>query len=74
MPTLIPEDLATHLTGRPGSTIRRWAAEGRISRHGSGRGQVRYDADELPPKVVDEWTGAVTPAAAPPVPQRARTG
>lgn len=39
-------------TGRPLSTIRRWASEGRITRHGSGRNNVRFDVRELPPKSV----------------------
>ncbi|MBQ1164432.1 DNA-binding protein, partial [Streptomyces sp. A73] len=45
--------------GRPASTIRRWAAEGRIRRYGSGRGKVRYDLNELPLAVRDESTREV---------------
>lgn len=57
---LLPEDLAALYTGRPASTIRRWAAEGRIQRYGSGRGKVRYSVYELPGKTVDDWTGVTT--------------
>lgn len=68
---LVSEDLAAHYTGRPASTIRRWAAEGRITRHGSGRGNVRYDVFELPHAIRDEYTGdLLTPGLAPPMPQR----
>lgn len=65
---LIPVDLAAHYTGRPASTIRRWAAEGRITRYGTGRGQVRYDLDELPHAHRDE-TGELVVPDAPPLPQ-----
>jgi len=68
---LVSEDLAAHYTGRPASTIRRWAAEGRITRHGSGRGQVRYNVFELPHAPRDEHTGELlAPGATPPMPQR----
>lgn len=69
---LVPEDLAAYYTGRPASTIRRWAAEGRIQRHGSGRGKVRYNVFELPRKTVDDWTGEVTLGDPPPLPARVR--
>ncbi|WP_327307983.1 DNA-binding protein [Streptomyces sp. NBC_01298] len=69
---LVPEDLAAYYTGRPASTIRRWAAEGRIQRYGSGRGKVRYSVFELPHKTVDDWTGEVTVGEAPPLPAEAR--
>lgn len=65
---LLTEELAATYTGRPGVTIRRWAHEGRITRHGKGRGNVRYSVYELEPKVVDEATGRVTPAPPPPLP------
>lgn len=71
-PTLITEDMAAYTTGRPGSTIRRWASEGRITRHGHGRGQVRYDLHELPVATRDEYTGEILHRAdPPPLPQRA---
>lgn len=54
MPRLVPEDVAVIYTGRPPTTIRRWAHEGRISRYGKGRGKVRYDLLELP----SEWEDA----------------
>lgn len=67
-PFLVTEELAAIWTGRPASTIRRWAAEGRISRHGHGRGNVRYDLAELNAKTEDEG-GAVIPGTAPPLPK-----
>ncbi|WP_327066881.1 DNA-binding protein [Kitasatospora sp. NBC_01302] len=54
MPRLVPEDLAVAYTGRPATTIRRWAHEGRISRYGHGRGRVRYDLLELHSKTLDD--------------------
>ena len=48
---LVPEDLAAYWTGRPATTIRRWAAEGRLTRHGDParrRNGVLYDLAELP--------------------------
>lgn len=66
-PFLVTEELAALWTGRPASTIRRWAAEGRITRHGHGRGHVRYDLAELNAKTEDE-TGNVTPGVAPAMP------
>lgn len=65
-PRLVPEDLAVHWTGRPASTIRRWAMEGRISKYGTGRGNVRYDVGELHPAKRDEWTGEVIETGATP--------
>ncbi len=53
-PFLVSEEYAAIWTGRPPSTIRRWASEGRITRHGQGRGRVRYDLAELHPKTEDE--------------------
>lgn len=70
-PALVNEEAAAYYTGRPGATIRRWAHEGRITRYGSGRGNVRYDVHELPAKTVDEWTGEVTLGDPPPLPDRA---
>lgn len=69
-PFLVSEQYAVIWTGRPASTIRRWAAEGRISRHGHGRGNVRYDLAELNAKTEDE-DGNVTPGTAPAMPTAA---
>jgi hypothetical protein len=55
--TLITEDMAAHWAGRPGSTIRRWAAEGRIQRFGEGRGKVRYNLWDFHKALRDEHTG-----------------
>ena len=55
---LVPEADAAHFTGRPGSTIRRWAHEGLITRHGHGRGQVKYNLYELHPRQPDGTPGA----------------
>jgi hypothetical protein len=69
---LLTEDLAADYAGHPGSTIRRWASEGRIKRYGSGRGNVRYDYRELNKAERDEWTHElIAPGDAPPLPQRA---
>lgn len=65
-PFLVTEELAALWVGRPASTIRRWASEGRITRHGHGRGNVRYNLAELNPKTEAE-DGTVTPGLAPPV-------
>lgn len=68
---LIDEDLAAYFTGRPKSTIRRWAAEGRITRHqGNGlrRNGVRYDVMELPAATRDpDSRELLEPGATPPV-------
>lgn len=64
---LVTEELAAVWTGRPASTIRRWATEGRITRHGRGRGNVRFDLAELNAKTEDE-NGNVIPGKAPAVP------
>lgn len=45
---LVDDTQAALYTGRRPSTIRVWASQGRITRYGSGRSQVRYDLDELP--------------------------
>ena len=63
---LVTEVDAAAWTGRPGATIRGWAHEGRISKYGSGRGKVRYNLFDLPPKGQDG-----TPCKTPPMPQRA---
>ena len=66
---LIDEGAASFYVGRPGSTIRRWAAEGRITRHGSGRGKVRYDVFELNGAERDEYTNElIAPGTPPPLP------
>jgi hypothetical protein len=70
-PQLVPEDLAVYWTGRPANTIRRWAAEGRLTRHydtGRRRNGVLYDLAELPEAVRDRDTRElITPAPTPPV-------
>lgn len=66
-PFLVSEQYAVIWTGRPASTIRRWAAEGRITRHGHGRGNVRYDLAELNAKTEDD-EGKVIPGKAPAMP------
>jgi hypothetical protein len=63
-PFIVTEELAVIWTGRPASTIRRWAAEGRITRHGSGRGKVRYDLAEMAAKTEND-DGTFTPGVAP---------
>lgn len=63
-PFLVTEEYAVIWTGRPASTIRRWASEGRITRHGSGRGKVRYDIVEMYGKTEDEH-GNVIPGRTP---------
>ena len=70
---LVDEEAAAWYAGRPGVTIRRWAHEGRIARHGSGRGKVRYNVRELNKAERDEYTGElITPGEAPPLPAGAR--
>jgi hypothetical protein len=68
-PALVTEADAAYYAGRPGATIRRWAFEGRISRYGSGRGNVRYNVHELPHGERDEYTHElITPGEAPALP------
>ena len=58
-PQLVPEDLAAYWTGRPATTIRRWAAEGRLTRHHDPtrrRNGVLYDLAELPEAKRDKDT------------------
>ncbi|RSS45963.1 DNA-binding protein [Streptomyces sp. WAC08241] len=69
---LVSVDLAAYYAGRPESTIRRWANEGRITTHGHGRGKVRYNILELNPAVRDEWTGERVPGETPPIPPEPR--
>jgi hypothetical protein len=68
---LITEDLAAYWTGRPATTIRRWAAEGRLTRHqdhGRRKNGVLYSLDELPAAERDADTRAlITPAPTPPI-------
>ncbi|MEE1813540.1 DNA-binding protein [Streptomyces sp. SP18ES09] len=52
-PALVDDAAIAYYTARPASTIRRWAAVGLVSRYGSGRGKVRYDAREFIPAVRD---------------------
>lgn len=69
-PRLVTAADAATYTGRPVGTIWRWASEGRISRYGSGK-RVRYDLREMQRRTVDEWTGEVTLAEPPPLPEGA---
>lgn len=68
---LIPVDLAAHVAGRPEATIRRWAAEGRLTRYrdrGRRRNGVLYDMDEIPEAVRDKDTLAlIEPGPTPPI-------
>lgn len=67
---LVDEELAAYWTGRPPSTIRRWAAERRITRHaasGNRRNGVRYNLAELPAATRDDDKNVITPGEAPPV-------
>jgi hypothetical protein len=66
-PFLVTEEYAVIWTGRPASTIRGWAHQGRITRHGRGRGNVRYDLAELPSKTEGEH-GEIIPGVTPPMP------
>ena len=70
---LVDEEAAAWYAGRPASTIRRWAHEGRINRYGSGRGNIRYSVYELPHARRDEYTRELLePGTAPPLPVGAR--
>lgn len=63
-PFIVTEEYAVIWTGRPAATIRGWAHAGRITRHGSGRGRVRYDLAEMYAKSQDEdgnWVPGATP-------------
>lgn len=71
MPRLVNEELAVAYTGRPPTTIRRWAHEGRISRYGKGRGKVRYDLLELRSETEDA-DGVRHPGATPEMPAERR--
>jgi hypothetical protein len=72
---LVPIDVAAYIVGRPEATVRRWAAEGRLTRYEDlkrRKNGVLYDFDELPIAERDKNTCAlVTPADAPPVIKRA---
>ena len=72
---LVPADLAAYIVGRPEATVRRWAAEGRLTRYQDPRRRkngVLYDFDELPIAERDKDTCAlITPADAPPVIEQA---
>lgn len=67
---LVDEEVAAYYTGHTKSVIRRWAAEGRLTRHpdtARRRNGVRYDLMELTAAVRDS-TGRVTAKGAmPPV-------
>ncbi|MEH0417821.1 DNA-binding protein [Streptomyces sp. B21-083] len=68
---LLPLDLAAHVAGHPASTIRRWAAEGRLTRHPDRmrrKNGVLYDFNELPIAERDPDTlELIQPGATPPV-------
>lgn len=71
---LVPVDVAAYIVGRPEATVRRWAAEGRLTRYEDRkrrRNGVLYDFDELPIAERDKETCAlIAPADAPPVIER----
>ncbi|MER5780744.1 DNA-binding protein [Streptomyces mobaraensis] len=67
-PFLVAEDEAAAWTGRPRVPSRRWAHEGRITRHGGGPGRVRHDPWELPQKTADD--AGETGHGPPPLPER----
>jgi predicted site-specific integrase-resolvase len=54
---LVSEAEAAAWTGRPLATLRRWRHEGRITRHGEGRGRVRFNLFELPARHEDGTPG-----------------
>lgn len=68
---LIPVDLAAHVAGHPEATIRRWACEGRLTRHKDSsrrKNGVLYDIDEIPEAERDKDTlKLIEPGATPPV-------
>lgn len=68
---LIPVDLAAHVAGHPQSVIRRWAAEGRLTRHPDAsrrKNGVLYDIDEIPEaKRQKDTLKLIQPGATPPV-------
>lgn len=66
-PALVDEEAAAYYVGRPGSTIRRWAAEGRITRYRKpGSRAVRYNVWELNAASRDEYTSELLETAGPP--------
>ena len=72
MPPLeyLTDTQAAIYTGRPASTIRRWGAEGRLTRRPDRgrRNGIRYHISELPRAVKDPATGKIKPGKAPPLP------
>lgn len=68
---LIPLDLAAHVAGRPEATIRRWAAEGRLTRYpdkGRRKNGVLFDIEEIPEAVRDkDDLTLIVPGATPPI-------
>lgn len=48
---LIDGPTAAHWTGRPESTLRRWAHEHRVTRHGTPH-RILYNLDELPERTL----------------------
>ncbi len=72
---LVDEAVAAYFIGRPPSTVRRWAAEGRITRYPNRqrRNGVLYNIWELPAAKRDKDTMAlISPATAPPVKDQRR--
>jgi hypothetical protein len=68
---LIPVDLAAHVAGHPEATIRRWACEGRLTRHpdpSRRKNGVLYDIDEIPEaKRHKDTLKLIEPGATPPI-------
>lgn len=68
---LVPLELAAYWAGRPETTIRRWTAEGRLTRHGDParrKNGVLYDLDEIPEATRNADTrDLIEPGATPPV-------
>lgn len=69
----VDEEAAAWYAGRPASTIRRWAHEGRIRKCGSRRTGVRYRVSDLPHGRRDEYTRELLePGKAPALPEGCR--
>lgn len=68
---LVPVEAAAYIVGRPEATVRRWAAEGRLTRYDDTKRRkngVLFDFNELPIAERDKDTCAlIAPADAPPV-------
>jgi len=71
-PGLVTANDAAYYAGVPVGTIWRWASEGRISRHGTGK-QTRYSVFDLNKGRRDEYTRELLePGKPPPLPAGAR--